>query len=348
MKALVCSDLSTILNGRVKGNKPEFQFFPPENIERIESLFDEVIWNTTGRAFTKEEVIERIGDCDALLTCWGSVTVDKEILDNAPKLKIIAHMAGSVASIVTPEVYERGILVIGANDREFSESVAEGALAYTLTKLRRLDETARLLPKEKGAAWHKLFESRGLYDRTVGIVSFGAIAEYFVKLLQPFHCNIKVYSRSIADEKLEKYHMTRASLEEIFSTCDVISIHTAWNAQTEGMINKELISMMKDNALIVNTARGAVIDEEALTEELKTGRIQAALDVFYPNEPPLDDNPLWNMDNVLMVDHRGGPTPDRYPYIGKSITLDVYNYLKDGTIPDNVIPESRALSMTKR
>ena len=106
--------------------------------------------------------------------------------------------------------------------------------------------------------------------------------------------------------------------------------------------------MMKDNALLVNTARGAVIDEEALTEELKTGRIQAALDVFYPNEPPLDDNPLWNMENVLMVDHRGGPTPDRYPYIGKSITLDVYNYLKDGTIPDNVIPESRALSMTKR
>ena len=105
---------------------------------------------------------------------------------------------------------------------------------------------------------------------------------------------------------------------------------------------------MKDNALLVNTARGAVIDEEALTEELKTGRIQAALDVFYPNEPPLDESPLWEMENVLMVDHRGGPTPDRYPLIAKNIISDVYNYLTEGTIPDNVIPEKRALSMTKR
>ena len=104
--------------------------------------------------------------------------------------------------------------------------------------------------------------------------------------------------------------------------------------------------MMKDNALIVNTSRGAVIDEEALTEELKTGRIMAALDVFYPNEPPLEDSPLYKLDNVLVVDHRGGPTPDRYRYIASSIVDDVYNYLKNGTIPTNVIGRERAASMT--
>ncbi len=345
MKVLVCSDLSTVLNGRVKGN-PEFYFFPEENIKKIESIFDEVIWNDTGAQFSKEELIEKVKDVDAIITCWGSNQIDKEVLDNAPNLKIIAHLAGTVAPFVTEEVYERGILVIGANDREFSESVAEGALAYTLAKLRRLDEIARILREEKKAGWHKFTDYRGLLDKTVGIVSFGAIAEYFVNMLQPFHCKIKVYSRSISDETLRKYNMERATLEEIFSTCDVISVHTAWNQYTEKMINKDLIKMMKDNALIINTARGAVIDEEALTEELKTGRIMAALDVFYPNEPLLDDNPLYTLDNVFVIDHRGGPSPDRYRFIASSIIDDVYNYLKDGTVPDNVISKDRAFSMT--
>lgn len=345
MKVLVCSDLSSVLNGRVKG-KPEFFFFPEENIKKIEETFDEVVWNDTGAQLSKEALIEKVKDVDAIITCWGSNQIDKEVLDNAPNLKIIAHMAGTVAPFVTEEVYERGILVIGANDREFSESVAEGALAMALTKLRRIDETSRILRDQKKAGWRVFPDYRGLIDKTVGIVSFGAIAEYFAGMLQPFHCKIKVYSRSISDEKLKQYKMERASLEEIFSTCDVISVHTAWNQHTFHMINKELIKMMKDNALIINTARGAVIDEEALTEELKTGRIMAALDVFYPNEPPLEDNPLYDLDNVLITDHRGGPTPDRYKYIASSIIDDVYNYLKDGTIPDNVIGKERAFSMT--
>lgn len=344
MKVLVSSDLSTTLNGRVKG-QPEFYFFPEENVKKIESTFDEVIWNTKGRPLTKEELVEMAKDVDAIITCWSTPRIDKDVLDNAPNLKIVAHMAGTVSGIVCPEMYERGILVIGANDREFSESVAEGALAYTLTKLRRLDETSRLLRDKGRDGWRNFNDYRGLIDKTVGIVSFGAIAEYFVGMLQPFHCKIKVYSRSISDEKLQKYKMERASLEEIFSTCDVISIHTALNPQTEKMISKDLIKMMKDNALIVNTARGAVIDEEALTEELKTGRIMAALDVFAP-EPPVAGSPLYDLDNVLVVDHRGGPTPDRYKYIASSIIDDVYNFLKDGTVPDNVIGETRAMNMT--
>ena len=345
MKGLVCSDLSTVLNGRVK-DQPEFYFFPEENVRKIESKFDEVIWNDTGAQFSKEELIEKVKDVDAIITCWGSNCIDKEVIDNAPNLKIIAHMAGTVAPFITEEVYERGILVIGANDREFSESVAEGALAYALVKLRRLDEIARLLRNEKKDGWRKIKAYRGILDKTVGIVSFGAIAEYFAKMLQPFHCKIKVYSRSISEEKLKQYNMERASLEEIFSTCDVISIHTAWNPYTEKMINKDLIKMMKDNALIINTARGAVIDEEALVKELETGRIMAALDVFYPNEPPLEDSPLYTLDNVFMIDHKGGPSPDRYKYIASSIIDDVYNFLKDGTIPDNVILKERAFSMT--
>ena len=347
MKILVSSDLETNLNGRVQGGGEDTYFFTKENIKKIESLFDEVVWNKTGRILTNEEMVEMAKDCDAILTGWGTPEITKEVLDAAPNLKIVAHLAGSVASLVNEEVYNRGIMVVGANDREFSESVAEGALAYALTKLRRIDETVVNFKKyrEKGAGM--FFKSNGILDKTVGIVSFGAIAEHFAKMLQPFHCKIKVYSRTISEEKLKKYNMEQVSLDELFSTCDVISVHTAWNKHTEKMISEELIKKMKDGALIVNTARGAVIDEEALTRELQTGRISAALDVYYPNEPPLAESPLYDLPNVLMMDHRGGPTTDRYRYITSNMIDDVYSYLTNGTIsPEIIIPKEKALSMT--
>ena len=137
MKVLVCSDKNRLIAKSGNPN-PEFNFFNEKNIKKIESKFDEVIWNETGRQFTTEELIERVKDVDAIITCWGSNQLTKEIIDHAPKLKIVAHMAGSVAQIVTEELYDKGIKVIGANDTHFSESVAEGALAYMMMSLRQL------------------------------------------------------------------------------------------------------------------------------------------------------------------------------------------------------------------
>ncbi len=340
MKILVCSHMGA-LN---RFEDPEFQFFPEENIKKIESKFD-VVWNDLGRQFTTEELIERIADCDAILTCWGSNPLTEEIVKHAPKLKIMAHMAGSVAYVASEALYDKGVKVIGANDTMFAESVAEGALSYALVALRKINQVVTTLDKERTDGWSKVFPIRGLIDRTVGIVSFGAIAEHFVRMLQPFHCKIKVYSRSISDEKLQQYNMERASLEEICSTCDVISIHTAWNKHTEKMIDKRLLQMIKKNAVLVNTARGQVIDEEALIEELKTGRFYAALDVFCEEPLPMD-SPFYDMENVLVMPHHGGPTQDRYRFIASKMIDEVYDYLVEGKAPLSEISKERGLSMT--
>jgi phosphoglycerate dehydrogenase-like enzyme len=134
MKVLMCSDKNQYVN---RPGGPEFQFFGEENLKKLYELFDEVVWNETGRKFTKEELIENVRDCDAVITCWGSNMFDKEVLDNAPKLKIIAHLCGSVANIVNEDTYKKGVLVIGANDMQFAESVAEAALLYSIAKLRK-------------------------------------------------------------------------------------------------------------------------------------------------------------------------------------------------------------------
>ena len=249
---------------------------------------------------------------------------------------------------IDQELYEKGVKVIGANDVQFSESVAEGALAYILMSLRKLDWVTRTTKSGKEDGWRacKGIPKRGIMDRTIGLVSFGAIAEHLAKMLQPFHCKIKVYSRTISDEKLRKYNMERASLEEIFSTCDIISIHTAWNKHTENMISKELLSMIKPGALLVNTARGKVIDEPAMIKELKTGRFNAVLDVFWTEPHPYEVGGLYDLDNVIIVPHEGGPTHDRYPWIADSIIDEVYDYLTEGKPLKSEITKEKGLSMT--
>ena len=342
MKVLVCApyNIMTKYNDGIE----EFEFFGPENIKKIEETFEEVVWNKTGRSFTKEELMEAVKGCDAAITGWGSIMYDKDVLQCAPNLKIIAHTAGTVASVVNEDTYEKGVTVIGANDREFSESVAEGAFAMALTKYKNIDKW--LLSRADKNISYEALPIKRMFGCTFGIVSYGAIASHLAKLLQPFGCKIMVYSRSIAEDELKKYNMKKASLEEIFKKCDIISLHTAWNKHTENMISEALIKSMKHGALLVNTARGQIIYEPSLIEELKSGRIQASLDVMW-QEPPPPDSELWNLPNVFITDHRAGPTPDRYKYIASNIIDDVYNFLKNGIVPTNEIKKEKALSMSR-
>ncbi|MBE6966066.1 MAG: hydroxyacid dehydrogenase [Ruminococcaceae bacterium] len=348
MKALVAADRASVLN---RGhNNPEFQFFPEENIKKIESLFDEVIWNETGRDFTEEEFLEKVRDVDAIFTSSSKNKINKKVLDNAPKLKIVAHLMGSVANIVTEDVFDAGIKVIGTNDGIFAESVAEATLLYILMSNRCvknvLDTINNVGGEEGWTTARKIVFRRGLMGRSVGLVSFGAITEHLARMLQPFHCKIKVYSRSISEEKLRQYNMERASLEEIFSTCDVISLHTAWTKQTEGMITRELLHSIKDNALLVNTARGMIVDEPALIDELKTGRFRAVLDVTINEPPEYEKGGLYDLPNVILMPHHGGPTADRYPLIAAEMIDEVYAYLAEGKIPAGEFSRERINTMT--
>ena len=328
-----------------KGGNSEFSFFTDENVAAIEKDFD-VLWNETGRAYTKEEICEKICDVDAVVTFWGTVRLDEDIIACAKKLKIVVHLGGTVNSYISPAVYEKGIMVISANDLYFARSVAEGALTYAIVALRKIRTHILNMKEKREAGWSELItEIRGICGKTVGIVSYGAIARYLAEMLQPFGCKIKVYSRSIDESELKRLNMERVSLEELFSTCDVISVHTAFNEHTKDMINEDLIKRIHDGAVFVNTSRGAVVDEEALCRELKSGRFMAALDVF-EKEPLPNDSPLYDMDNVLIIPHKGGPTQDVYPILTRGLIEEMKDYLFEGKIPKSKIDEKRAFTMS--
>lgn len=293
-------------------------FLTPRNLELLHSI-GQVEQNPYDHNLKVEEVLELAKDADVLITCWGTCLYHKEDVLKMPNLKLIAHFAGSVAPVVAQDVYETDVKVISGND-VFAKSVAEGCLCYTLAALRRLEHYMDVM--RTGGFKETVFYNRGLFGKKLGIVGFGAIARHYLNLVRWFDLEVLIYSSHLTDEEAAKYGGRTASLEEIFSECDVISIHASNTAKTRGMITRELMERMKPDALLVNTARGAVIDEPAMFEMLLAGKFYAALDV-YAEEPPAPDAPIRKCKNALLMPHMGGPTMDMRSVVALEVTKDI-------------------------
>ena len=187
----------------------------------------------------------------------------------------------------------------------------------------------------------------GLLDKTVGIIGLGTISKLLIPLLKPFRVKIKLFTRYLPDEAfMKEYNISGASLEEIFSTCDIVSVHSALNAENRGLITKEYFEMLKDNSLFINTSRGEVTDEEALIEELKKNRFRAVLDVFH--KEPLDkDSELRKLENVYCIPHMAGPTLDRREKITTALIKEARNFFDGKKNSEFEIAAGVAKRMTK-
>ena len=320
-------------------------FFDKDNIALAESL-GEAVWNDGSRHLTCDEVAERIADCENYVTLWGSPRLDEDILRHAPKLKLLTHLGGTVVPFVSDAMWERGIKVISANEY-FAESVAEGTLAYILCALRDIPKYADELKNQK--KWKSSSSyTAGLMGKTVGLVSYGSIAKHIVRILSQFQVQIMVYDvKPLPSEDVEKYRLKQASLEEIFSTCDIVSLHTPLFEATYHLIGRELLGAIKDGALFVNTSRGSVVDQRALEVELAKGRFRAVLDV-YEKEPPESDNPLFDLPNVMMIPHMAGPTVDMRSYITRELLLEASGYIDKKRPLTHEITREKAATMSEK
>lgn len=278
----------------------------PEGVHQALSQLGEVIYNTTDDGLTPEQLAELVSDVDVCLTHWSCPTFSRDVLERANLLKLIVHAAGSVADLVTADVYGRGIKVCSAN-RLMAKCVAEGVLTDILAGLRWIPQQAYELKYQH--IWRKrLVESRSLYGARVGLIGLGTIGRNLLPLLEPFHVQVKVFDPYLTADALRPFPgVEQASLEDVLRWGDVISIHASLTPETRGLLNTEKLKWIKDGALLVNTARGPIVDESALVEELKTGRISAVLDVF-ETEPLPDDSPLRSFENAILLPHVAGIT----------------------------------------
>ena len=202
-------------------------------------------------------------------------------------------------------------------------------MAYILTAQRRIPHYSRRFTEEK--IWRTGGEfTDSLLGKTVGLVSYGAIAKHLVRMLAPFRVKIKVYDiKPLPMADKEKYGLCEASLEEIFSTCDIVSLHTPLYDATYHMIDDRLLALIRKDALLVNTARGGLIDTEALIRHLNAGDFRAIIDV-YEEEPPAEDAPIFHAKNAILLPHMGGPTVNLRSYITKVLLKEAAAFIETG------------------
>ena len=269
--------------------------------------FAEVIHHPGDEPATKADLIALLPPADACITSWEVARLDAEVLAAAPRLKAMAHMGGSVKRFISDAVWERGMLVTSAAPA-LAKDVAETTLGLMIVGRKRIWPLAQHV-REGGWRESPYWPARELHDSTVGIVGAGNVGRHVLRLLRPFQARILLYDPFVSPEEARELGAEKVELDELVRQADVISLHAPAHPDTHHMINRERLQAMKDDALIVNTARGSLIDEAALIEELSKGRLFAFLDVTDP-EPPAPDSPLRRLENVVVTPHLAGCIAD--------------------------------------
>ena len=289
----------------------------------------EVVWNEMDRDYTPEELVDLLPGIDAVITSWGVPGFTPAMLAVADRLKIVGHAAGSVKHVMPKQGYDRGIVVLSAS-AVIADPVAEYTLWAMLSMQRDLYHYNVEMKKER--VWPHGFQgfAHELYYKKVGLVSMGLIGHRMVALLKPFHCDVMVYDPYLSDEEAAALGVRKVSLEELFATGDIVSIHAPITPETKEMIGAEHFAAMAEDALFINTARAWVVDQAAMKAALATGRFRAVLDV-YDKEPLPADDPLRDMDNVFLTPHVSGHTTESRLRLVEAVADDMTRFFEGKT-----------------
>lgn len=307
--------------------------FLPHVEPRLYTL-GEVFMNPNEKNYTSEELAELIPGVDAAVISWGSPQFTPEVMERADSLKVIVHAAGSVKPYITQSVFDKGVTVVSSQPA-MAISVAAMTVAMMEIMLRNVVNFAVGSRSQKKWRPDGVGNPRELSGKIVGIIGAGLIGREAIRFLQPFDVKILIYDPYITDEQAAELGGKKVSLEELCAECDVISLHAPSNDETHHMIRREHLKLIKEGAVFVNTARGAIIDHEAFLDELKTGRFSAALDVTDP-EPLPEDHPFFSMDNVVLTPHISGNTPEMVNRQGEAAVRNLELFFSGGQ-PNRVI-----------
>jgi len=252
---------------------------------------------------------DRLAGVEYIFGTWGMPKLDAEFMAAASDLKAVLYAAGSVKGFVTDAFWESGARLFsawGAN----AVPVAEFTLAQVILCLKRTWPYVRY-------SWDKQALGRayqdhipGAFGSTVGLLSLGQIGRLVVERLQTLDVEIIAFDPFISEEEAQELGVTLRSLKEVFAEADVVSCHTPWLKETVKMLRREHFAAMKPSSSFINTARGAVVDEDGLISVLKERPdITAVLDVTYP-EPPVEGSPFYTLPNVVLTPHIAGSMGD--------------------------------------
>jgi phosphoglycerate dehydrogenase-like enzyme len=275
---------------------------------------------------TADQLPGLLGDAVAAITGWGTPSLTADVLAAAPNLQLVAHTAGSIHKLVPAEAVHAGLKVTHAA-AIIADSVAEIVIGQMLRYLRNLDAMDQRM--KSGEHWLEIRESlpgRLLGEQTVGIIGTGHVGRTVIKRMQAFGPRILAADPYLTAEAARQLGVTKAEVDEIFATADIVSLHAPALPETEGMVGTKQLRALREGGLLVNMSRGALVKENELIAELETGRIFAILDVFAQEPLPLDSR-LRQLANVWLSPHAAGHTIDTHKRQGRAMVDEVIRQL---------------------
>ncbi|HWO68612.1 MAG TPA: hydroxyacid dehydrogenase [Umezawaea sp.] len=301
--------------------------------DSAEAVFDEATLRALGEVgdlastevlhdFTTDHARAALAQVEVLVTGWGCPRLTAAVLAGAPRLRAVVHTGGSVRDLVTPECWDRGVVVSSAAVAN-ALPVAEYTLAMILLTGKRVLERARDHRVERRADdWLHTSKAIGNHGRTIGVLSASMIGRRVVELLRPFDFHVLLHDPFATDADAAALGVEPVDLGELFARSDLVTVHTPLLPETRGLISRELIAAMPAGAVLLNTARGAVVDQDALTEAVRDKRIRAVLDVTDPEVLP-PDHPLWDEDDVLITPHLAGSQGNEWRRLADTAVAEV-------------------------
>ena len=279
----------------------------------------------------RAELLAAVPEADALLV-RSATTVDAEVIEAAPKLKIIGRAGVGLDNVDIPAATERGVMVANAPTSNI-HSACEHAIALLLSTARQIPAADATL---RDGQWKRSsFNGVEIYGKTVGIVGFGHIGQLFAQRLDAFETTIIAYDPYSNPASAAQLGVELVELEELMGRADFVTIHLPKTKETAGMFNAELLGKAKEGQIIINAARGGLVDEQALADAIRAGRIRGAGFDVYATEP-CTDSPLFELDQVVVTPHLGASTVEAQDRAGTDVADSVLKALAGEFVADAV------------
>jgi phosphoglycerate dehydrogenase-like enzyme len=309
--------------------------FAVDHLRRLHSLCD-VLDLDPLQTFDDERAKAILSQITVLVTGWGCPPIGAAMIGRAPHLRMIAHAAGTVKTFIAPEVFDAGIIVTNAAAAN-AIPVAEFTLAAILFANKNVFGFQEMYRRKRDHTHsEQLTDERvGNRHKTVGIVGVSRIGRRVIELLRPFDLSVLVHDPYLSSAEATAMGVRNLPLDDVIGGADVLSLHAPALDSTRHMIDARRLALLRDGCTLINTARGSLVDQAALTGELVSGRISAVIDVTEPEVLPAT-SPLYNLPNVLLTPHIAGAVGRERERLGEMAVSEVERFVKGQPLAQQV------------
>ena len=314
----------------------QHRMFSPAQLARLGELVEVDVSRTVPDLAAARD--DELAQVEVLLTGWGSPAVDADALSRMPRLRAVVHTAGTVRFVATDALWEREDVLITSATEANAVPAAEYALAQILLAGKRtLAQQARYRRDHTVTPPTAPGPGIGNYGGVVGLIGASRIGTLVAEHLRRFDLEVLITDPFASADEIAALGAGKVEPEELYARADVVSLHAPDVPSTRGMVTRELLALMRDGTTFLNTARPALVDIDALRDEVLSGRLSAVLDV---HDDLADDDPLWEAENALLTPHLAGSQGNELHRMGEA-ALEEVRRLAAGEPPRHPVDRGR-------